>query len=87
MDRFQVLSAEQQEVLVEAINKVITLNQKEEDERIFNSARSNGYLKVGERTWWNGATRQGDQWVWRFSDEPVSFACLQIQIQTDTTHT
>ena len=47
----------------------------------------NEYLKVGERTWWNGATRQGDQWVWRFSDEPVSFACLQIQIQTDTNTT
>ena len=42
---------------------------------------SNEYLKVGERTWWNGATRQGDQWVWRFSDEPVSFDCLQIQIE------
>ena len=41
----------------------------------------NEYLKVGERTWWNGATRQGDQWVWRFSDEPVGFTCLQIQIQ------
>ena len=29
MDLFQVLSAEQQEVLVEAINQVINLNQKE----------------------------------------------------------
>jgi len=43
----EVLSQEQQDVLVEAINQ------------------------VDQRTWWNGATRQGDQWVWRFSDEPV----------------